>query len=188
MTEYMLTTEDNPYNPFTEFDEWYAFDEAKGYRTLSYLAWVLDEIADDYDELPEEEQAIAYATALDEILELNVRGVYRKVANPEEDDGEDDGEDEDVDEDEWAEMLAEMPDADDMARADVGRDNFERYWTRGKGLARWRFHPHPWTRLRGLLRKHPKIRDPEGLASTYFRKVFGYWPGHRKGKNPTGPG
>ena len=78
MTEYMLTTEDNLYSPFTEFDEWYAFDETKGYRTLSYFSRVLDEIADDYDELSEEEQAIAYATALDEILELNERGVYRK--------------------------------------------------------------------------------------------------------------
>nr|DAK57428.1 MAG TPA: hypothetical protein [Caudoviricetes sp.] len=26
------------------------------------------------------------------------------------------------------------------------------------------------------------------LASTYFHKVFGYWPGHRQGTNPVGPG
>ena len=26
----MLTTSDNPYDPFTQFDEWYAFDERKG--------------------------------------------------------------------------------------------------------------------------------------------------------------
>ncbi len=38
--EYMLTTEDNPYNPFTNFDEWYAFDTQKGYNTCGYLARV----------------------------------------------------------------------------------------------------------------------------------------------------
>lgn len=68
-------------------------------------------------------------------------------------------------------------------------DQFERYWTADpEGLRRWRFHTHPWDTLRDLLREHPGIRDPEGLASTYFRKVFGYWPGERAGENKTGPG
>lgn len=67
-------------------------------------------------------------------------------------------------------------------------DDLEAYWTRGEGLARWSTHPHPWRRLRGLLRKHPRIRDPEGLASHYFHIVFGIWPGERKGSNPVGPG
>ena len=35
--EYMLTTVDNPYDPFTEYDEWYSFDQAKGYYTPEYL-------------------------------------------------------------------------------------------------------------------------------------------------------
>lgn len=33
----MLTTIDNPYNPFTQFEEWYAYDLAKGYRTCELL-------------------------------------------------------------------------------------------------------------------------------------------------------
>ena len=32
-SEYMLTTIDNPFNPFTNFDDWYAFDTSKGYNT-----------------------------------------------------------------------------------------------------------------------------------------------------------
>jgi hypothetical protein len=76
-------------------------------------------------------------------------------------------------------------------RAEIGRDEFEEYWTRGKGLARWLGRPHEWTTLRNLLRKHPGIRDPEGLATKYFHKVKGFYPGadlHRveHGKPPRG--
>jgi phage portal protein BeeE len=101
--------------------------------------------------------------------------------------------DEECTDEELDEIMAEM-DAAGISRAmALDGDEFEAYWTTGEGLGRWRFHPHPWTRLRSLLRqirlKHGRgPRDPEGLASTYFRKVFGYWPGHRKGDNPVGPG
>ena len=40
VTEYMLTTIDNPYSPFTQFDEWLEFDTLKGYNTCGYLARV----------------------------------------------------------------------------------------------------------------------------------------------------
>lgn len=72
-----------------------------------------------------------------------------------------------------------------------GHDEFETYWTRGEGLARWLGRPHEWTTLRNLLRKHPAIHDPEGLATKYFHKVKGFYPGsdlHRveHGKPPRG--
>lgn len=81
MAEYLLTTVDNPWNPFTHFDEWNAWDQAAGHHTLAYAARVLDELSDDYDELSEDERAAAYAAALGEILEHNA-GVYRKVESP----------------------------------------------------------------------------------------------------------
>ena len=40
MEQFMLTTTDNPYDPFTQFDDWFAFDESMGYHTCSYLARV----------------------------------------------------------------------------------------------------------------------------------------------------
>ena len=36
-TEYMLTTVDNPFDPFTRFEEWYAYDVRMGYNTASFL-------------------------------------------------------------------------------------------------------------------------------------------------------
>ena len=35
---YMISTSDNPYNPFTNFHEWFVYDETKGYHTCSLLA------------------------------------------------------------------------------------------------------------------------------------------------------
>lgn len=46
---YMLTTIDNPFNPFTNFDEWFAFDVDQGYNTCALLAretFVSDELSD----------------------------------------------------------------------------------------------------------------------------------------------
>ena len=71
----MLTTTDNPYNPFIQFDEWYAFDEGKGYHTCAYLARVTktsNEISDADDEA-------AIDAAMDEIIKYNVLGIYKKV-------------------------------------------------------------------------------------------------------------
>ena len=45
----MLTTKDNPYDPFTQWDDWYAFDEEQGYCTSGYLARIVktsNEMAD----------------------------------------------------------------------------------------------------------------------------------------------
>lgn len=33
-----LSTKDNPFNPITQFDDWYRFDMDKGYSSCSYLA------------------------------------------------------------------------------------------------------------------------------------------------------
>lgn len=32
-----LTTVDNPYNPFTQFDDWYDYDMMKGYNTCGLI-------------------------------------------------------------------------------------------------------------------------------------------------------
>jgi hypothetical protein len=32
-----ISTTDNPYDPFDDFEEWYAYDERHGYHTCAYL-------------------------------------------------------------------------------------------------------------------------------------------------------
>lgn len=75
MVLHMLTTVDNPYNPFTNFDEWRAYDEQAGYYTTAFLA----RIVRTSDELSEADQVLAIEQAIDEIVEENVLGLYRKV-------------------------------------------------------------------------------------------------------------
>ena len=36
--ELKITTFDNPFSPFTQFDEWYTFDTSHGYDTLGTLS------------------------------------------------------------------------------------------------------------------------------------------------------
>ena len=36
--EIKITTFDNPFSPFTQFDEWYQYDMRQGYDTLGTLA------------------------------------------------------------------------------------------------------------------------------------------------------
>lgn len=72
----MLTTVDNPWNPFTNWDEWFAFDTRSGYHTCG----LLDRIAFVSDELSEADQAQALNDAIDEIVRENVLGIFRKVS------------------------------------------------------------------------------------------------------------
>ena len=74
--EYMLTTVDNPFDPFTRFDEWLAYDTKLGYDTPGMLA----RIAKISNELSEPDQALAVQDAIDEIVTENVSGMWRKVS------------------------------------------------------------------------------------------------------------
>lgn len=74
--EYMLTTVDNPFDPFTRFDEWLEYDIGMGYNTASFLA----RIAKVSSDLSEPDQALAIQDAIDEIVEENVSGMWRKVS------------------------------------------------------------------------------------------------------------
>lgn len=78
MAKHMLTTIDNPFNPYTQFDEWYEFDVQAGYYTTSFLA----RITKTSDELSEVDQDLALEQAIDEIIRENVLGIYKKVEVP----------------------------------------------------------------------------------------------------------
>ena len=75
-TEYMLTTVDNPFDPFTQWNEWLAYDTKLGYDTPGILA----RLTVNSNDLSEPDQAVAIQNAIDEIITENVSGMWRKVS------------------------------------------------------------------------------------------------------------
>lgn len=73
----MLTTVDNPFDPITQFDDWYEYDESKGYCTSGYVA----RIAKTSDDLSKNDQDLAIQAAIDEIISMNPDGFYKKVTD-----------------------------------------------------------------------------------------------------------
>ena len=72
----MLTTVDNPYDPFTQFEQWHAWDTASGYHSLSLLGRIVVSSID----LSDADQAVAVQQAIEEICQENVSGMHRKVS------------------------------------------------------------------------------------------------------------
>ena len=72
---HMLTTVDNPYNPATQFKEWFGFDISKGYHSLSLLA----RIAQATDELGEVHTTAIIEEAIAEIVSENVSGMHTSI-------------------------------------------------------------------------------------------------------------
>jgi len=78
LAEHVLSTTDNPYNYFTEFDQWYAYDTQVGHHTLALLA----RVCRTSDELSDLDQAQAIDHAIETILTEDITGIYIKVAEP----------------------------------------------------------------------------------------------------------
>lgn len=77
MKKVMITTFDNPFDPFNDFEHWYLFDMEKGYSTCSYLA----RIANTSDQLSEEENAFEMERAIDQIIKHDFMNIYKKVSD-----------------------------------------------------------------------------------------------------------
>jgi len=75
----MLTTFDNPYDPFDQFIPWFLFDIEKGYYTCSYLG----RIARISDQLSDAENDMEVERAIDEIIKYDFRNIYKKVVREE---------------------------------------------------------------------------------------------------------
>lgn len=76
IVQYALTTKDNPFNPFTDFEKWFAFDEAKGYHSCSYLA----RIARTSSKFSDNDQINEINRGIDEIIKTHPLGIYTKVS------------------------------------------------------------------------------------------------------------
>lgn len=72
--EFMLTTVDNPYNPFEQFTLWNLFDKENGYNTCERLARIMN-ISDDMTQKEEDEE---YNRAADAIIKYDFLDIYKK--------------------------------------------------------------------------------------------------------------
>ncbi|MBO7448939.1 MAG: hypothetical protein J6U54_01105 [Clostridiales bacterium] len=70
-----LTTFDNPFSPFTHFNEWFVWDVSHGYNSCAYLA----RIARTSSQLTDEENNREIERAIDEIISLDFMNIYKKV-------------------------------------------------------------------------------------------------------------
>ena len=77
MNNCALTTFDNPFNPFENFDEWFAFDIQHGYNTCGKLM----RIANVENNMSEVEYNNEIERAIDEIIQYDFVELYRKVYN-----------------------------------------------------------------------------------------------------------
>ena len=75
MKQAMLTTVDNPFDPFDQFDSWFNYDMDKGYNTCAYLA----RVAFTSDSLSDVEYAKELERAMDSIIEFDPYTAYKKV-------------------------------------------------------------------------------------------------------------
>lgn len=75
MNQCALTTFDNPFNPFDQFESWFLFDLEKGYNSLGRLARTanISEDMTDKEYLEETERAI------DEIILYDYQNIYKKL-------------------------------------------------------------------------------------------------------------
>ena len=84
MQRCMLTTFDNPYDPFDQFVSWFLFDVEKGYNSCAYLA----RIANISDQLSIVENEEEIERAIDEIIGYDFMNIYKKVKKDVSDDDE----------------------------------------------------------------------------------------------------
>ncbi len=73
--KFMLTTLDNPFNPFKDFDSWKQFDELKDYNTCELLGretFGSDELSDSVNEE-------LIQQAIESIVDNDLTNLYIKV-------------------------------------------------------------------------------------------------------------
>ena len=79
-TEFMLTTFDNPFDPFEQFTSWFLFDVEKGYYTCNYLDRIINQRGEMSDDLSQREKDAVIERAIDDIILYNPLNIYKKVS------------------------------------------------------------------------------------------------------------
>ena len=73
---FMLTTIENPFNPFEDFDSWFLFDVEKGYYSCSLLA----RITNNANDLTKKKKKKDIERAIDEIIKYDPTNMYTKIS------------------------------------------------------------------------------------------------------------
>ena len=71
----MLTTVDNPFDPFEQFSSWFLFDVEKGYNSCGKLA----RIANVSESMSETEFNNEIDSAIDKLIKVDFLDIYKKV-------------------------------------------------------------------------------------------------------------
>lgn len=82
-----LTTVDNKYDPSVDFDTWWNEDRRLGYDTSGKLARYADKYGFS-DDLSDERQSAIIESAIDDIVDNDFLGIYRKIKKEVENDDE----------------------------------------------------------------------------------------------------
>ena len=71
----MLTTVDNPFDPFEQFTSWFLFDVEKGYNSCGKLA----RIANVSESMSETEFNNEIDSAIDKLIKVDCLDIYKKI-------------------------------------------------------------------------------------------------------------
>ena len=82
MVRCFLTTFDNPYSPYEEFEKWYQYDVDHGYNSSGLLM----RIAETSSQFTDNENAYEIEKAIDQIVAADPLNVYKKLKIEIEDD------------------------------------------------------------------------------------------------------
>ena len=75
MAKVMLSTVDNPFNPFKQFDSWFRFDVEKGHNSCALLG----RIARTSDQLTDDENEEEIERAINQIIRYDYENKYCRV-------------------------------------------------------------------------------------------------------------
>lgn len=75
--ECMLTTIDNPFDPFEQFTSWDLFDHEKGYNSKERLARLVDPYLK--EDMTEKEESETIERVIDEIIKYDPLNLFKKV-------------------------------------------------------------------------------------------------------------
>lgn len=76
LEQFMLTTFDNPFNPFENFRDWFVFDIEKGYKCCE----IVDRISNVTNEMSSTEKILAQNDAIERFIAVDPLNLYTKVS------------------------------------------------------------------------------------------------------------